>query len=136
MERLSRNLIPTLYELKLKIFLPYHSNLSFDEKNFTVEGYVKLNFKCLNQTSILKLHAKKLKIDYEKICLKQDLKLLQLKSLVLNNNTNLLELKPKTEFVKGFNYTIEIFYKAFINNKSVDGGLFRTFYLSRKNETR
>lgn len=135
LERLSRNLLPILYDLKLKIFLPFRPNITFDDRNFTIDGEAKLNFRCLNSTNILKLHAKELDIDYSKIQLNNGIKRLNFRSITYNDNSNLLELRPNIKFKEGFNYTIKIYYKALIN-KHIDGGLFSISYLTKKNEKR
>lgn len=66
---LPSNNLPTLYTLRLQLFLPYRMVLDYGTKNYTTEGDLRIDFNCVQSNDRVVLNAKHINIDSSTILL-------------------------------------------------------------------
>lgn len=126
--------MPTVYELELRVNLPYHRSLSFGEKNWTVDGSVRIHLTCLNATTMLKLHAKELVIRPVRLLGDGGEELRIVPPPQVNSLIDILHIELVEPLVEGRNYTLEANYTAQVKT-ALEGGLYRSAF-RWNNETR
>ncbi|VDM24538.1 unnamed protein product [Toxocara canis] len=70
--RLPSSNFPTLYTLKLQLFLPYREVFDFGIRNYTTEGDLRIDFKCIESNDRIVLNAKHINIDASSILIVND----------------------------------------------------------------
>ncbi|KAI1712569.1 peptidase family m1 domain-containing protein [Ditylenchus destructor] len=132
-ERLSKSIIPLIYNLELDVYLPYRNNLDFGPKNFTIDGRLQMTFRCDGpKVDTIRLHAMNLTFDWKSLKV-QDMgngtpKEVEIKSFAHSEATTILKLVLRDQLENGRNYNLSIRYTAKVNSRVEDCGMFRSFY--------
>jgi hypothetical protein len=133
--------VPVHYDLHLKVFLPYRRGVNFGERNFTVDGILRLQLLCRQSTNVLLLHARALRIDHDKTAIwaegrvgREGPRVIGSKEMAGRND--LLELRLDRALLPGRSYILEMGYQANIQKNGIDGGLYQSSYLAEDGEKR
>ncbi|KAI1707703.1 peptidase family m1 domain-containing protein [Ditylenchus destructor] len=132
-ERLSKSIIPLIYNLDLDVYLPYRYNLDFGSKNFTIDGRLHMIFRCDGpKVDTVRLHAMNLTLDWKSLKV-MDMdngtqREVEIKTFEHSEATTILKLVLKDQLENGRNYSLSIRYSAKVNSRAEDCGMFRSFY--------
>ncbi|PIC26828.1 hypothetical protein B9Z55_019286 [Caenorhabditis nigoni] len=126
------NHIPLLYEVKLKLFLPWKPSVNYDTDNFVVEGHVRVHFTSGGGSRVL-LHSDSEQHIGECMVRDEFGREIFVKH-VGRGFPQVLDLHLAADMIHGMNYTLDI---AFRRHMEQDGalGLFTVPY-TYENETR
>lgn len=130
--RLPTIIHPLHYNLNLQIFLPYHKELNFNERNFSIYGNVAIHIICLHQTNRIILNAKNLNFNENDINVEDsDNKTIPLIGLYRYqhemDDIHVVEIVLRHALLFDHDYMIYIKYQGVINDVWT-GGLYRTQY--------
>ena len=131
--------MPVHYELHLKVYWPYRKGIDFGERNWTVDGNLRLHLLCRQATNVLLLHAKGLNVDHEKTAVWSEGRVgtagpRVIGSMELAGRNDLLELRLDRALLPGRTYILEMSYRAGIQKSSTEGGLFLSGYKTENGE--
>uniref|UniRef100_A0A1I7T005 Aminopeptidase n=1 Tax=Caenorhabditis tropicalis TaxID=1561998 RepID=A0A1I7T005_9PELO len=124
--------IPLLYEVNLKLFLPWKPSVNFGTDNFMVEGHVRVHFTSGGGSRVL-LHSDSEQHVGE--CIVQD----EFNREIFVKHVGrgfpqVLDLHLATDMIHGMNYTLDIAFRSHMQQE-VAAGLFSVPY-TNGNETR
>ncbi|CAB63366.1 Aminopeptidase [Caenorhabditis elegans] len=124
--------IPLLYEVELKLFVPWRPTISFGSDNFSVKGHVRVHFTSGGGSRIL-LHSDS-KQHIGDCVVRDELNRNITVKLVGRQYSQILDLNLETDMIHGMNYTLDVAFKSAIN-LNLAYGLFAAPY-TFENETR
>lgn len=133
-ERLPTDIIPVIYNVKLRIYLPFNQQQNYGARNFTFDGSLELKILCQQTTNSFILNAKNLTFKTD------DILLLDAKNHIITLTTvetlyqragkgfnYFVKFIADTPFIAGDEYFVYIKYTGILGNY-LDGGLYRTSY--------
>jgi hypothetical protein len=127
--RLPSNLLPIVYRLDMRAFLPFKDSINFGRRNFTFDAALQIDFECVRQTSRVVLNIKHLIIEQTSIYLTD----------ATGNNLTMTFLRDRRELemvefwfaspmVVGQRYTLSMEYSGPISGDTL-AGLYRSKYI-------
>uniref|UniRef100_A0A8R1DP43 Aminopeptidase N-like N-terminal domain-containing protein n=1 Tax=Caenorhabditis japonica TaxID=281687 RepID=A0A8R1DP43_CAEJA len=111
--------IPLLYEVRLKLFLPWRSNVTFGADNFAVEGHVRVHFTSGGGSRIL-LHSDSEQHIGECVVRDEFGREIAVKH-VGRGFTQVLDLHLAADMIHGMNYTLDLAFREYISQTKPQG---------------
>ncbi|KAI1694978.1 peptidase family m1 domain-containing protein [Ditylenchus destructor] len=132
--RLSKDLEPTSYELRVKTYVPGY--VEFDEsKNFTFDGQVIIRFKVLNETDKIELFSKNLKLNEAKLSHATKPEKLRIEGNVTHSDTDKVVFVVNKNMTVHEEYILEIDYSGlmpFSEDETTWKGLYSQSYTDKQ----
>lgn len=127
--RLPGNLLPMVYRLDMRVFLPYKESLNFGQRNFTFDASLQIDFECVRPTSLVVLNAKHLIIEQTSVVLTDaGGNNLSLGFMRDRREIEMVEFWFITPMIVGQRYTISLEYSGPIADDTL-AGLYRSKYV-------
>ncbi|CAI2355054.1 unnamed protein product [Caenorhabditis sp. 36 PRJEB53466] len=111
--------IPLLYEVKLKLFIPWQSNVTFGADNFAVEGHVRMHFISGGGSRVL-LHSDSEQHIGECVVRDEFDREIFVKH-VGRGFTQVLDLHLAADMIHGMNYTLDVAFKGHVSLQKQQG---------------
>ncbi|VDP02037.1 unnamed protein product [Heligmosomoides polygyrus] len=109
---------PSLYQVQLKVYLPWRPGVTFGPLDFTMDGMTRMSFTVRRSTRRLQLHVKQLNITsahlfkgFEEMAIDE----------ISEDYPQLLDIFTATDLRPGCNYTLVLEFRGQINNPKFVG---------------
>uniref|UniRef100_A0A914WHK3 Aminopeptidase N-like N-terminal domain-containing protein n=1 Tax=Plectus sambesii TaxID=2011161 RepID=A0A914WHK3_9BILA len=126
--RLPRHLVPIVYRLDMRVFLPYKDSVDFGRRNFTFDAVLQIEFQCVRQTNRVVLNAKQLNIEPSSVALTDASgKNMTLTFVRHESQLEMVEFWFASSMITGQRYTLSMEYDGPIAGDTL-AGLYRSKY--------
>ncbi|WKY10995.1 hypothetical protein Q1695_002945 [Nippostrongylus brasiliensis] len=109
---------PSLYQIQLKVYLPWRPGVTFGALDFTMDGVTRMEFTVRRPLRRLQLHVKELNITSVKVY--NGIEELNVDE-ISEENPQLLDIFMTNQLMTGHNYSVIIDFRAKINNPKFAG---------------
>ncbi|XGW03214.1 hypothetical protein V3C99_014873 [Haemonchus contortus] len=109
---------PSLYQVLLKIYLPWRPGITFGALDFTMDGKTSMTFTVLYTMRRIQLNVKQLNIT--SVLLFHGVEEIQIDK-ILEEYPQLLDVYASTDLLPGHNYSLALEFKGNINNPRYAG---------------